>query len=384
MNLIHFIPKSLVQTHTHKKNPLQRMGRERIGQQRNIIKRHSSAQQVSFCSSNYPFLVLCYLFLDSKCKKMAISSWITATKFPSFHPLQFSSVVSTPLPSLSFETRDKGVNLGSSGGSFSRLFVVNSNSSTASLNTHQGIWEDPDDGSGSEYDEEEEEEDVEESDEADFQEGNVVGVVDKYTRNQYEEDLVKEVEQLLGPEEKAILQQNASPNLRKISTAKWKPLQTLALSLQIPFMDKLIEDGLNIDEVDKDGHTALHKAIIGKKEAVISHLLRKGASPHVKDKDGATPLHYAVHVGAMQTVKLLLKYDVDVNAADRDGWTPLHIAVQSRNRDIAKVLLINGADKTRKNKDEKTALDLSLCYGKDFKSYDLAKLLKILPADRYL
>ncbi|XVF16482.1 hypothetical protein REPUB_Repub10bG0034900 [Reevesia pubescens] len=155
--------------------------------------------------------------------------------------------------------------------------------------------------------------------------------------------------------------------------AKWKPLQTLALSLQIPFMDKLLEDGLDIDEVDK--------VIIGKKEAVISHLLRKGASPHVKDKDGATPLHYAVHVGAMQTVKLLLNYNVDVNVADRDGWTPLHIAVQSRNRDIAKVLLINGADKTRKNKDGKTALDLSLCYGKDFKSYDLAKLLKILPAD---
>lgn len=34
----------------------------------------------------------------------------------------------------------------------------------------------------------------------------------------------------------------------------------------------------------QDGLTALHKAIIGKKEAVISHLLRKGASPHVKDR----------------------------------------------------------------------------------------------------
>ena len=32
--------------------------------------------------------------------------------------------------------------------------------------------------------------------------------------------------------------------------------------------------------------------------------------------------------------------------------------------------------------DGKTALDLSLCYGKDFKSYDLARLLKVVPADR--
>lgn len=94
--------------------------------------------------------------------------------------------------------------------------------------------------------------------------------------------------------------------------------------------------------------TVPHKAIIGKKEAVISHLLRKGASPNVRDKvcillyitsffdpwlvyslrghgfiyllswqDGATPLHYAIQVGAMQTVKLLLiKYKADVNIAD--------------------------------------------------------------------
>lgn len=33
----------------------------------------------------------------------------------------------------------------------------------------------------------------------------------------------------------------------------------------------------------QDGLTALHHAIIGKKEPVISHLLRKGANPHVRD-----------------------------------------------------------------------------------------------------
>lgn len=33
--------------------------------------------------------------------------------------------------------------------------------------------------------------------------------------------------------------------------------------------------------------------------------------------------------------------------------------------------------------DGRTALDISLCYGKDFKSYDIAKLLKLVPANRY-
>ncbi|CAI8587380.1 unnamed protein product [Vicia faba] len=195
------------------------------------------------------------------------------------------------------------------------------------------------------------------------------------------ERIKKEVEQLLEPEERKILQQNITPDLEKISSEKWNPLHSLALSLQIYSMDRLLENGYDIDFLNKEGLTALHKAIIGKNEAVISHLLRKGASPHVKDKDGATPLHYAVQVGAKQTVKLLIKYNVDVNVADNQGWTPLHVAIQSRNRDIAKILLVNGADRMMKNKDGKTALDLSLCYGKDFMSYDLARLLKVVPAN---
>ncbi|XP_020595538.1 ankyrin repeat domain-containing protein EMB506, chloroplastic-like, partial [Phalaenopsis equestris] len=191
-----------------------------------------------------------------------------------------------------------------------------------------------------------------------------------------------EVEQLLEPEERDILQQNEVPDISKISTKKWNLFHSLGLSLQIHLMDKLLELGWDIDSADKDGYTALHKTVMGKKEAVISHLLRKGANPLIRDRNGATALHYAVQAGAMQTVKLLIKHKVDVNVADNDGWTPLHISMQSRSRDIAKVLLVNGADKSRRNKDGMTPLDLSLCYGRDFKSYDLAKLLKLVPADR--
>ncbi|KAK1272576.1 hypothetical protein QJS04_geneDACA013262 [Acorus gramineus] len=216
----------------------------------------------------------------------------------------------------------------------------------------------------------------EEDDEEDNEEHNEEIATSPYA------NLVKEVESLLGQEKMAILARNETPDLTKISTPKWSLFHTLAMSGQIALMDELLGLGADIDAADKDGYTALHRAVIGKKEAVISHLLRKGANPHVRDRDGATPLHSAVQVGAMQTVKLLIKYKVDVNIADDEGWTPLHVAIQSRNRDIAKVLLVNSADKTRRNKDGKTPLDISLCYGKDFKSYDLAKLLKLVPANR--
>ncbi|XP_021741442.1 ankyrin repeat domain-containing protein EMB506, chloroplastic-like [Chenopodium quinoa] len=255
-------------------------------------------------------------------------------------------------------------------------------------NSKVGVWEDPEDGSGSDYDDEEQE--AEENDldfESDWEEdkdSSVATITGKHAEMKYEDELAKEIEHFLEPEEWLILQQNADPNLEKISTAKWSPLHCLALSGQIHFLDQLLENGVNIDLPDKDGLTALHVSIIGKKEAVISHLIRKGANPHIKDKNGVTTLHYAVQVGAIQTVKLLIKYNVDVNASDNEGWTPLHVAMQSRNRDIAKILLVNGADKMRKNTDGRTPLDLSIAYGKDFKAYDLAKLLKMVTANRDL
>ncbi|XP_047952692.1 ankyrin repeat domain-containing protein EMB506, chloroplastic [Salvia hispanica] len=189
---------------------------------------------------------------------------------------------------------------------------------------------------------------------------------------------------MLRPEEIAILEQNKTPNLDILSTEKWKPFHTFALAGQIKFMDGLLENGYDIELVDKGGSTALHLAVIGKREAVISHLLRKGANPEARDQDGVTALHYAVQVGAMQTVKLLMKYKVDVNVADNEGWTPLHVAMQTRNRYIAKILLVNGADINRRNKDGNTPLDLSLCYGKEFKTYDLAKMLKQVAGSRNL
>ncbi|KAF3792071.1 Ankyrin repeat domain-containing protein [Nymphaea thermarum] len=243
-----------------------------------------------------------------------------------------------------------------------------------------GKWEPPDDGDESEYEEEDEWTALSDSEEQPFVRSGETDTAQKEILERRQKEFMQEVELLLEPEEKAIIYNNESPDLTKISSPKWSPFHSLTSSNQIIFMDELLENGYDIDAVNKDGFTALHKAVMVKKEAVVMHLLRIGANPHVRDRDGATLLHYAVQVGSLKLVKLLLKYKVDVNLADDEGWTPLHLAIQSRCRDIAKVLLVNGADKTRRTKNGKTPLDLSLCFGKDFKSYELAKLLKLVPA----
>lgn len=194
------------------------------------------------------------------------------------------------------------------------------------------------------------------------------------------EQLIKEVEKLLEPEEKAILQKNEVPDFTKLTSPKWIPFHTLATTGQILLIDDVLKHGFDVNAANKDGLTAIHKAVLCKREAVVSRLLKRGADPHVRDKDGATLLHYAVLVAAIQTLKLLIKHGVDVNLADNEGWTPLHLAVQSRTRDVAKILLVNGADKTMKNKDGNTPFDVAISLGKGFKTYEITKLLKLVPA----
>lgn len=188
---------------------------------------------------------------------------------------------------------------------------------------------------------------------------------------------------LLTREEKVLLNKR-TPNLENAYSGKWLPLHTLAASGEFYLVNALMKHSVDINGVDADGLSALHKAISCRKVAVTNYLLRESANPFIRDKEGATLMHYAVQVAAVPTIKVLLLYNVDINLADDDGWTPLHLAVQSRRTDVVKLLLIKGADKTLRNKDGLTPLDLCLCSGRATRTYEIIKLLKLLPRPRNL
>lgn len=186
---------------------------------------------------------------------------------------------------------------------------------------------------------------------------------------------------LFTKEEKVLLNRRI-PDLAAATSGKWLPLHALAASGEFYLMNALLKHNVDINATDKDGLTALHKAITGKKKAITDYLLRESANPFVRDEDGATLMHYAVRTAAIHTIKILLLYDVDINLQDNDGWTPLHLAVQARRTDLVRLLLIKGADKTLKNQDGLTPLDLCLYSGRDTRTYELIKLLKQLPKAR--
>ncbi|XP_013661377.2 ankyrin repeat domain-containing protein, chloroplastic-like [Brassica napus] len=186
---------------------------------------------------------------------------------------------------------------------------------------------------------------------------------------------------LLSKEEKFMLN-SRNPHIAVATSKKWLPLHTLAASGEFYLVDSLLKHNLDINATDVGGLTALHRAIIGKKQAITNYLLRESANPFVLDDEGATLMHYAVQTASAPTIKLLLLYNADINAQDRDGWTPLHVAVQARRSDIVKLLLIKGADIQVKNKDGLTPLGLCLYLGRETRTYEVLKMLKEFPHSR--
>ncbi|KAK8944172.1 hypothetical protein KSP39_PZI008409 [Platanthera zijinensis] len=181
---------------------------------------------------------------------------------------------------------------------------------------------------------------------------------------------------LFTDEEKVLLNKRI-PNLLEATSSKWLPLHTLASSGEFYLLDLLLKHNVDINAVDEGGLAAIHKAILSKKHAITSYLLRNSANPFVRDMDDATLMHYAVLTASSASIKLLLLYNVDINRADNDGWTPLHLAVQTQRTDIVRLLLIKGADRTLKNQDGLTPLDMCLYCGHNVRTYEIIKLLKV-------
>jgi ankyrin repeat protein len=74
----------------------------------------------------------------------------------------------------------------------------------------------------------------------------------------------------------------------------------------------LLDSGVDINERDRDGSTALHLAIQMRQDAIIRLLLERGALTSVKDSRGKTPTHLAIYSNFETGLKILLDHDASV------------------------------------------------------------------------
>jgi len=130
--------------------------------------------------------------------------------------------------------------------------------------------------------------------------------------------------------------------------------------------EALLEAGLDPDQADRGGQTALMKAAAGGHEKTVASLLRLGAAPDVADRAGWTALmHAAAHPssGSVPAIRDLVRTGAAVNRrAGPDGKTPLMIAAEKGNELATDELLRSGAQPDLKS-GGKTALDFALAEG---------------------
>lgn len=120
-------------------------------------------------------------------------------------------------------------------------------------------------------------------------------------------------------------------------------LITAAMRGQIEVVRVLLQAGVDVDEGDYHGRTALAYAA-GSETEIVRILLQAGADVNAKPLYGDTALMKAAGYGSLEIVKMLIEAGADVNARDQGGLTALIIAQRAEHTKIVELLIEAGAE----------------------------------------
>jgi uncharacterized protein len=134
----------------------------------------------------------------------------------------------------------------------------------------------------------------------------------------------------------------------------YSPLAWAAMGGHVKVVQIIIEHGGDVHFVSRNGHTALHSALLTVQhkriENVVRALLLHGSDVNKGGRGGRTPIQYAVLYGSSAMVQILLDHGADTSNRDDNGNNALHILAHRTPRSvvvqnkICKMLLNHGSD----------------------------------------
>lgn len=96
--------------------------------------------------------------------------------------------------------------------------------------------------------------------------------------------------------------------------------------------------------VNADGNFPLLEAARNQDVEMVKDLLKRRVDVNQIYKDGTSALHWAAHWDNLELARLLLRAKADPNHANAYGVTPLYLACTNKNGELVKSLLKAGAD----------------------------------------
>jgi|GEM_PF-5543501 ankyrin repeat protein len=133
--------------------------------------------------------------------------------------------------------------------------------------------------------------------------------------------------------------------------------------LKPKIIEKLLNAEAKIDLANNEGNTALHEAVIGNNLLLLQFLTEQNANTTIQNYKKKTALDQAIINEKWEAVKILLKVEKDLDRLDSYGSTMLHSAIMNEKLELIKLLLDAGANKETKNKWGKTCLELAESQG---------------------
>jgi len=112
----------------------------------------------------------------------------------------------------------------------------------------------------------------------------------------------------------------------------------------IVMLEEFVRGLEDLNQVSRQGVSALHYAVHSGHIEAVRLLIENGADVNSRDKRDGTPLHQAVRTGSSELIALLVENGADMEACDHQGCSPLLLAAKAGGIGGLKTLVKLGAD----------------------------------------
>ena len=136
----------------------------------------------------------------------------------------------------------------------------------------------------------------------------------------------------------------------------------------INYLKDLIDNGFDLDNIDRCGKTALSWAVSKNKLQSVKMLLEAGSNPNILSYHDDNPLFISIYERNLEVLNILLQNNnININLKNSKGHNALHIAIYNGFFDAIKLLINSGIDVN--SKDNNGISPLLMTYDHDIIMY---------------